>query len=53
MSSSCARGGSGWILGKNSLHQWSGAGMGCSEVMKSPPLEAFKKHADVVLRSVV
>ena len=29
MASSCTRGDSGWKLGKSSLKEWSGAGMGC------------------------
>jgi len=32
MASNCARGGSGWILGKiSSLKEESGAGMGCPQ----------------------
>jgi len=31
MASSRARGGSGWILGKTSLKEWSGTGMGCPQ----------------------
>ena len=55
MASSCARGGSGWILEKNySLKrvvlQWHRLPR---EMVESPFLEMFKNHGDVALRDMV
>ena len=53
MTSSCARGGSGWALGNTtSLKEWSGTGMPSErprEVVESLTLEVFKERLDVVL----
>ena len=51
MALSCARGGSGWILGRiSSLKEWSSAGTGCPGKWLS---EIFKKHLNAVLRDMV
>ena len=55
IASTCARGGSGWILGKKSVseravRQWHRLPM---EVVESPSLEMFKNHLDVALRDTV
>ena len=59
MASSCAREGSGWILGRISLklgfservvRHWSGL---LREVVESLSLEVCKKNADVILRGMV
>ena len=52
MASSCARGGSGWILEKNSSKEWSSTGMG-REVVEPLSLRVLKKCLDVVLRDMV
>jgi len=53
MASCCARGGSGWILGKTYssklVRQWHGLHR---EVVQSPSLEVFKSRVDVALRDV-
>jgi len=46
-----ARGGSGWILGRTS--QQAVARALPREVLEPPSLEAFKKHAYIVLRNMV
>jgi len=54
MASSCARGSSGWMLGKipsqRVVMQWHRLPR---EVVESSSLEAFKKHVDMALRDVV
>ena len=52
MASSCAREGSGWVLGNTwSWKEQSGTGMDCPESMGSLSLEVSKNHGDVALRS--
>ena len=54
MASSCARGGSGWILGEiSSLKEWSGIGTAAQGVLESLSLEVVKSHGDVALRDMV
>ena len=51
---SCARGGSGWILGNiSSLKEWSGTGTAAQGVVESPNTEVFQNSGDVALRDVV
>ena len=50
MAISCARGGSGWILGSISSQKEQWLPM---EVVESPSLEVFKNHGAVALRDVV
>ena len=49
MASSCASGGSGWILEKMVMSGDAVAQLP-REVMESLSLEAFKKHVDVALK---
>jgi len=52
MLSGCARGSSGWMLGKTySPKEWSGTEAGCPGRWWS--LSMFKKHGDVALRNMV
>ena len=54
MASHCARGGSGWILGKiPSPKAWLGIGTAAHGVVESPSLEVFRKRGDVALRDMV
>ena len=53
MASSCTRGGSGWILGKNSSQSGDALAQLPKEVVGSPSLEVFQNHGDVALRDVV
>jgi len=55
MASSCARGGSEWVLGKNFfpgrvVRHWARLPRAVGD---SPSLEIFKRHGDVVLRDMV
>ena len=53
MASSCARGGSDWILGNiSSLKEWSGAQTGWPGRWWVQSLEVFKKHLVVALRDM-
>jgi len=54
MALSCARPGSGWLLGKTSCpKQWQCIGTAAQGVVESPSLEVFRDHGDVALRDVV
>ena len=54
MASSCARGGSGWILGEiSSLKERSGTGTAAQGVVESPSLEVFQNCGDVALKGRV
>ena len=54
MASGCARGGSGWILGKNSSPK-SGDALewGAQGRVGSPSLGVLQSHGDVALRDVI
>ena len=53
MASRCARGQSGWTLGKIYYpKEWSESGMSWNKVLESLSPEVFKKHLDVVLKDV-